>query len=72
MRDPEPPVAEELTREILELRDWGYEWVVLHRDRCRGVVQAIQLGDELLGEGLRLDNGDVAWSLDSDGPESAR
>jgi hypothetical protein len=63
MRDPEPPDAEALAAEREELIGWGYEWIVLHRERCRVPARAIPLLDRLLGRGERLPDGDVAWRL---------
>ena len=64
MRDPEPPqTPEAIAAAVAQLDAWGFEWIVLHRDRCRVPARAIPLLDDLLGPGLRFDSGDVAWKI---------
>jgi hypothetical protein len=63
LRPDGAPEGAALERERVELRSWGYSWIVLHRERCPRDVPVIQLLDERLGEGLRLEPGLIAWEL---------
>jgi len=45
------------------LVDSGYEWVVLHHDRCRRPAVVLQYLDAVFGAGIRFQNGDAAWRL---------
>ena len=46
-----------------ELADAGFDWIVLHRERCRVTVTPIRALDKVLGPGLDLPGGDRAWPL---------
>lgn len=64
MRSPQAPqTLESIAAAVAELDTWGFEWIVLHRDRCRVPARAIPLLDELLGPGHHFDNGDAAWKI---------
>lgn len=63
MRDPPPPKGRELEADLRRLRAWGYGWVVLHRSRCDGSPNVIQLLDRTVGGGQELSDGDWAWRL---------
>ena len=45
------------------LADDGFDWIVLHRDRCRVTVTPIRALDKVLGQGIDLPGGDRAWPL---------
>ena len=48
---------------IADLRDQGFDWIILHRDRCPSPVTPIRALDKVLGRGLDLPGGDRAWPL---------
>ncbi|HCH61906.1 MAG TPA: hypothetical protein DFR83_03815 [Deltaproteobacteria bacterium] len=46
------------------LSDAGFEWIILHRDRCPVTVTPIRALTKVLGPGIELPGGDRAWPLD--------
>ena len=54
---------EEIAHEREQLRAWGYEWIVVLRDRCRVPARALPALESMLGPGERLEGGDRAWRL---------
>lgn len=71
MRNPPVPKGKELAADQQRLVDWGYGWVVLHRERCAGSAAAIQLLERNLGGGRVLADGDWAWELQPASPSVA-
>ena len=46
-----------------QLADWGYDWIVLHLDRCPKGGRVKEVMEMRLGAGLRVDDFTVAWEL---------
>jgi hypothetical protein len=63
LRPSEAPQGLDLDAERELLRSWGYRWIILHRDRCPRVAPVIQLLDDRLGDGDRVDEQTLAWEL---------
>ena len=64
LRAPETPTDPAvIAAERAQLRAWGYDWIVMHRERCRVPARLVPFLDGALGEGLRLPGGDIAWPL---------
>ena len=64
MRELEPitdPAT--IAKERALLREWGYRWVLLHRQRCRVPARAIPALKQMLGPAETLSNGDLLWEL---------
>ncbi len=64
-RSAAAPTGDALIAELDQLREWGFEWIVLHRARCRKASGVIQLLEGVIGEGEHPEGpaGDWRWRL---------
>ena len=63
MRGLGTPGAREGKAQAAALVDAGFEWIILHRDRCPVPVTPIRALTKVLGPGIDLPGGDRAWPL---------
>jgi len=63
MRGRGTPSKKNAAPMVETLADQGFDWIVLHRNRCPSPVTPIRALDKVLGRGLDLPGGDRAWPL---------
>ncbi len=58
-----PPVGTVLRSEFKQLRLWGYDEIILHRERCPQHADALNLLKDILGRPTGRAGSDLAWVL---------
>jgi hypothetical protein len=63
MRGLGTPTKKKAGPMVVDLAASGFDWIILHRERCPSPVTPIRALDKVLGRGIDLPGGDRAWPL---------